>query len=91
MLRARYRGVEAPANAHPAVVFTDLTGYTNTVSRSDREALRELIASHEMLVAPVVERFGGRIVKNLRLLHGAVRLRDGRSARLPGPGREHHA
>ncbi|MEC7946148.1 MAG: adenylate/guanylate cyclase domain-containing protein, partial [Myxococcota bacterium] len=42
-----------------------LTGYTNTVSRSDREALRELIASHEMLVAPVVERFGGRIVKNL--------------------------
>ena len=47
------------------VVFTDLTGYTNTVSRSDREALRELIASHEQLVAPVIERFGGRIVKNL--------------------------
>jgi len=47
------------------VVFTDLTGYTNTVSRSDREALRELIASHEMLVAPVLERYGGRIVKNL--------------------------
>ena len=66
MLRARYRGVESPLPTRThTVVFTDLTGYTNTVSRSDREALRELIASHEMLVAPVVERFGGRIVKNL--------------------------
>lgn len=47
------------------VVFTDLTGYTSTVGRSDREALRALIASHEQLVAPVLERYGGRIVKNL--------------------------
>jgi class 3 adenylate cyclase len=47
------------------VVFTDLTGYTKTVGRANREELRELIASHERLVAPVLERFGGRIVKNL--------------------------
>lgn len=66
MLRARSDGLEnpLPTRTH-TVVFTDLTGYTNTVSRSDREALRELIASHEMLVAPVLERYGGRIVKNL--------------------------
>ncbi len=47
------------------VVFTDLANYTASVGRSDREGLRNLIAMHEKLVAPVLERFGGRIVKNL--------------------------
>jgi len=47
------------------VVFTDLANYTASVGRSDREALRNLIALHEQKVAPVVERCGGRIVKNL--------------------------
>ncbi len=47
------------------VVFTDLANYTASVGRSDRESLRNLIASHEKLVAPVLEQHGGRIVKNL--------------------------
>ena len=47
------------------VVFTDLANYTASVGRSDREGLRNLIAMHEQKVAPVVERRGGRIVKNL--------------------------
>ncbi|MCB9778248.1 MAG: adenylate/guanylate cyclase domain-containing protein [Alphaproteobacteria bacterium] len=47
------------------VVFTDLANYTASVGRSDRAALRRLIAEHEKAVAPVVERHNGRIVKNL--------------------------
>ena len=47
------------------VVFTDLSNYTASVGRSDREGLRDLIAKHERMVAPVVEARGGRIVKNL--------------------------
>ena len=47
------------------VVFTDLSNYTASVGRSDREALRHLIADHEQTVIPVMEARGGRIVKNL--------------------------
>jgi hypothetical protein len=47
------------------VVFTDLANYTASVGRSDREGLRNLIAAHESMVAPVLERHGGRVVKNL--------------------------
>ena len=47
------------------VVFTDLADYTASVGRSDREALRNLVATHERTVAPVLEAFGGRVVKNL--------------------------
>lgn len=47
------------------VVFTDLANYTASVGRADREGLRHLIATHEKLVAPVLEKYGGRIVKNL--------------------------
>ena len=47
------------------VVFTDLSNYTASVGRADREGLRDLIAKHEQLVAPSVEARGGRIVKNL--------------------------
>ncbi|MEC8194439.1 MAG: adenylate/guanylate cyclase domain-containing protein [Myxococcota bacterium] len=47
------------------VVFTDLSNYTASVGRADREGLRDLIAKHEQMVAPSVEARGGRIVKNL--------------------------
>lgn len=47
------------------VVFTDLANYTASVSRSDREALRDLLRAHEALVLPTIERHGGRTVKNL--------------------------
>jgi hypothetical protein len=46
-------------------VFTDLANYTARVSRSDREGLRRILKDHEELVAPIVERHGGRVVKNL--------------------------
>ncbi len=47
------------------VAFTDLSDYTAAVARSNREELRRLLADHEALVAPIAERHGGRIVKNL--------------------------
>jgi class 3 adenylate cyclase len=47
------------------VVFTDLADYTASVGRIDREGLRNLVATHEQSVAPVLERHGGRIVKGL--------------------------
>ncbi len=47
------------------VVFTDLANYTAKVSRTDREGLRKILIEHEGLVQPLVEKYGGRIVKNL--------------------------
>lgn len=47
------------------VFFTDLTDYTAQVSRTDREGLHRLLARYESLVAPLVERFHGRVVKNI--------------------------
>ena len=47
------------------VVFTDMANYTASVERTDREGLRALIAQHEQLVAPVLSRHGGRVVKTL--------------------------
>lgn len=47
------------------VVFTDLVNYTAKVAGTDREGLRKVLQDHEDLVRPIVERFGGRIVKNL--------------------------
>ncbi len=47
------------------VAFTDLANYTAKVSRSDREGLRRILLDHEALVQPIVNRHGGRVVKNL--------------------------
>ncbi len=47
------------------VMFTDLANYTAEVSRSDRAALRALLERHEEIVAPVVTRNEGVVVKNL--------------------------
>ena len=56
------------------VVFTDLANYTASVGRSDRETLRNLVASHEQAVAPVLEKHGGRVIKNLGDSYMAVFL-----------------
>ena len=47
------------------VVFTDLANYTAKVSRSDRQGLHQILRDHEALVAPIVAKHGGRVVKNL--------------------------
>jgi len=47
------------------VVFTDLANYTARVASSDREGVRKILKAHQELVHPVIERYGGRVVKNL--------------------------
>ena len=46
-------------------MFTDIADYTASVARSDREGVRRILAEHEAAVRPLVESFGGRIVKNI--------------------------
>ncbi len=46
-------------------MFTDLANYTAKVSSADRQGLRRILAEHEALVTPIVERHHGRVVKNL--------------------------
>ena len=47
------------------VVFTDLANYTAKVSRAGRQDLLKILDAHAALVTPIVERYGGRVVKNL--------------------------
>jgi hypothetical protein len=42
-----------------------MANYTASVSRADREGLRNLLAAHEKFVHPILTRRGGRIVKSL--------------------------
>ena len=43
------------------VLFTDLAGYTEKVSGTDREGLRRIPREHEEMVRPIVERHGGTV------------------------------
>jgi hypothetical protein len=53
------------ATSTRTVVFTDLANYTQSVGRSDRAALRNLISEHEKFVVPILQRHHGNVVKNL--------------------------
>ncbi|MBN2798026.1 MAG: adenylate/guanylate cyclase domain-containing protein [Deltaproteobacteria bacterium] len=53
-----------PTNTR-TVVFTDLANYTATVSGTDREGLRRILREHEDTVTPIVEKYRGRVVKNI--------------------------
>ncbi|MHC4251104.1 MAG: adenylate/guanylate cyclase domain-containing protein [Planctomycetota bacterium] len=47
------------------VMFTDIKGFTERTSNSSRIELRKILAEHETLLRPVVEDFGGRVVKTV--------------------------
>ncbi len=47
------------------LAFTDLESFTQKVAATDRDGLIRILDEHKALVRPVVERFGGHIVKNL--------------------------
>ncbi|MEL6349178.1 MAG: adenylate/guanylate cyclase domain-containing protein, partial [Myxococcota bacterium] len=47
------------------VVFTDLANYQAPAGPRDREALRNLVSVHEQMVAPVIEQFGGEVIKTI--------------------------
>jgi class 3 adenylate cyclase len=46
-------------------MFTDIKGFTERTSNSSRIELRKILAEHETLLRPVVEDFGGRVVKTV--------------------------
>ncbi len=51
--------------ATQTILFTDLAGYTESVAGVDREGLRRILKQHEERVRPIVENYGGRVVKNI--------------------------
>ncbi|MCK5683324.1 hypothetical protein KAJ27_04360 [bacterium] len=48
-----------------AIMFTDLKGFTERTSRISRTMMRTLLRVHEELVLPIIDRFGGYLVKNI--------------------------
>ncbi|GAB4362108.1 MAG: hypothetical protein Kow006_33230 [Gammaproteobacteria bacterium] len=51
--------------ATQTILFTDLAGYTESVAGADREGLHRILRQHEKRVRPIVEQYGGRVVKNI--------------------------
>jgi adenylate cyclase len=47
------------------VVFTDLEGFTSYTARFGDEAALALLAEHHRVTAPIVRKWGGRVVKHL--------------------------
>jgi len=45
------------------ILFSDIKGFTNLTSTTSRENLSNLLKQHEYLLTPIVENFGGRVVK----------------------------
>ncbi|MGK0173601.1 MAG: class 3 adenylate cyclase [Gammaproteobacteria bacterium] len=56
---------QTSGTATMTVMFTDIADYTASVARSDREGIRRILAEHKAAVYPLVDRFGGRVVKNI--------------------------
>ncbi|MFZ5953125.1 MAG: adenylate/guanylate cyclase domain-containing protein [Candidatus Rifleibacteriota bacterium] len=47
------------------IVFTDIKGFTERTSSSDREAVSRLLAKHEELLLPLVSSYDGRLIKTI--------------------------
>jgi len=48
-----------------AIMFADIKGFTARVSRGKREDLKQLLSTHERLLAPVITHYEGTIVKTI--------------------------
>ncbi len=48
-----------------AIMFTDIKGFTARVSSGKREDLKQLLSTHERLLAPVITYYEGTIVKTI--------------------------
>jgi adenylate cyclase len=60
------RGGHTRDTTSPAtVVFTDLEGFTSYTARFGDEAALALLADHYRVMAPIVRKWGGRVVKHL--------------------------
>lgn len=47
------------------IVFTDIKGFTERTSHSDRESVSRLLAKHEELLLPLVKKYDGVLVKTI--------------------------
>ena len=59
------RGGHRDTTNTATVVFTDLEGFTSYTARFGDEAALALLAEHYRLTAPIVRKWGGRVVKHL--------------------------
>ena len=48
-----------------AVMLTDIKGFTDKTSRRSRAQIKELLAKHNELVLPVIEKYRGHVVKTI--------------------------
>jgi class 3 adenylate cyclase/uncharacterized RDD family membrane protein YckC len=48
-----------------AIMLTDIKGFTSKTSGFSRAETQEMLAKHRELVLPVIEKFGGRLVKTI--------------------------
>lgn len=48
-----------------AIMLTDIKKFTSKTGGFSRAQTQELLAKHRELVLPVIERFGGRLVKTI--------------------------
>ncbi len=48
-----------------SIMMTDIQGYTNTSSSCSREEIVELIRRHNKLMVPVIQFYGGTIIKSI--------------------------
>jgi class 3 adenylate cyclase len=47
------------------IMFTDMKGYTSRTSSQSREATRDMITQHKTLLLPIIQGYGGRLVKTI--------------------------
>ena len=47
------------------IMLTDMKGFTESSSQRSREELADLVRKHDQLLRPVVEHFGGRVIKTM--------------------------
>jgi class 3 adenylate cyclase len=47
------------------IMFTDMKGYTSRTSAQSREATRDMITQHKTLLLPIIQGYGGRLVKTI--------------------------
>ncbi|MBI5778793.1 MAG: adenylate/guanylate cyclase domain-containing protein [Planctomycetes bacterium] len=47
------------------IMFTDIKGFTERTSSQSREHLTNLLKTHDDLVAPVITKFGGKVIKTI--------------------------
>lgn len=52
-------------NKHLTILLTDIKGFTSKTSLSSRSQTVELLKKHKEIVVPVIEKRGGRVVKNI--------------------------